>query len=72
MVVVGMAVQVVAVDSQSAGHHHALDGAPAPVLGHGRAAVVSIRFAGEQMEREGHIHLTCTLGCVFILGAGVQ
>ena len=48
MVVVGVAVQVVAVNSQSAGHHHALNGASAAVLGDGRAAVVSVRFPGEQ------------------------
>lgn len=46
--VVGMAEQVVAVDSKRAGHHHTLNGAPAAVLGEGRAAVVSIRFPGEQ------------------------
>lgn len=48
MVVVGMTEQVVAVDSKRAGHHHTLNGAPAAVLGEGRAAVVSIRFPGEQ------------------------
>lgn len=52
MVVVGMAVQVVAVDSQSTGHHHTLNGAPAAVLGDGRAAVVSIRFPVQQREKE--------------------
>lgn len=46
--VVGMAVQVVAVDSQSAGHHHTLNWAPAAVLGDRRAAVVSIRFPKKQ------------------------
>ncbi len=44
MVVVGMAVQVVAMDSKSTGHHHTLGGAPASVLRDGRAAVVSVRF----------------------------
>lgn len=48
--VVGVTVQVVAVDSQAAGHHHAFDGAPAPVLRDGRAAIVSIRFPGEWRE----------------------
>ena len=64
MVVVGVAVQVVAVDSQSAGHHHALDGAPAPVLDDGSAAVVSMRFPGEQRsrDRETHINL-CLVQC---------
>lgn len=52
MVVVGMAVQVVAVDSQGAGHHHTLDGATAAVLGNRRAAIVSVRFPGEQRQRE--------------------
>lgn len=60
MVVVGMAVQVVAVDSQSAGHHHTLNGAPAPVLDDGRAAVVSMRFPGEQRKREAETE-RCTL-----------
>lgn len=55
VVMVGMAVKVVAVDSQSAGHHHALDGAPALVLGHGRAAVVSIGFPGGQRDRKRNI-----------------
>lgn len=41
---VGMAVQVVAVDSHSTGHHHTLNGAPALVLGDRRAAIISIRF----------------------------
>lgn len=55
--VVGMAVQVIAVDSQSAGHHHALDGAPAPVLGDGGAAVVSVRFqlCGKQSAHLCHM-----------------
>lgn len=52
MVMVGVAVQVVAMDSQSAGHHHTLNGAPAAVLGEGRAAVVSVGFPGKQRGRQ--------------------
>lgn len=55
MVVVGVAVQVVAVDSQSTGHHHTLDGAPALVLGDRRAAIISIRFPGKQKETRIHL-----------------
>jgi len=56
VVVVGVAVQVVAMDSQAARHHHALDWAPAPVLRDGRAAVVSIRLPGEQRRK---VNVTC-------------
>lgn len=55
MVVVGMAVQVVAVDSQTTRHHHTLYGAPALVLGDGRAAIISVRFPVKQ--RETYINL---------------
>lgn len=44
----GVAVQMVAWNSQSTRHHHALNGAPAAVLGAGRAAVVPVRFPEEQ------------------------
>lgn len=52
MVVMG-AVQVVAMDSESTGHHHTPDGAPAAVLGNGRAAVVSVRFPKTQRNLTG-------------------
>lgn len=51
VVVVGVAVQVVAVDSQSTGHHHTPDGAPAAVLRNGGAAVVSVRFPETQKQK---------------------
>lgn len=51
VVVVSVAVQVVAVDSQSTGHHHTPDGAPAAVLRNGRAAVVSVRFPKTQRNK---------------------
>lgn len=54
VMVVGMAVQVIAMDPQSAGYHHTLNGAPAPVLGDGRAAVVSVRFPVKQRHREAY------------------
>lgn len=54
VLMVGVVVQVVAMDSQSAGHHHTLDRAPAPVLGGDvgdvGAAVVSIRLPGGQRD----------------------
>lgn len=65
MVVVGVAVQVVAVDSQSTGHHHTLDGASAAVLGNGRAAVVSIRFPAERREREAHSFILQVGLCIY-------
>lgn len=65
--VVGMAIQVVAVDSKSTGHHHTLDRAPALVLGHGRAAVVSIRFPEEHRQTEAH-QFTLNIGfCSFYI-----
>lgn len=52
MVMVGVTVQVVAVDSQSTGNHHTFNWAPASVLRDGRAAIVSIGFSGKIFERE--------------------
>lgn len=62
-----MAVQVVAVNSQSTGHHHTLDGAPASVLGDRGAAVVSIRFPGEQRQIEAHSFNLHTELCIYCM-----
>lgn len=66
--VVGVAVQVVAVDSQSTGHHHTLNRAPAAVLGDRGAAVVSIRFPEKRRQRGTFIYPA--LHCVLALMQG--
>lgn len=67
MVGVGVAVQVVAVDSQSTRYPYTLNGAPALILRDRRAAIISIRFPRKQRggeivtEKEEHINFQSTL-----------
>lgn len=62
VVEVGVAVQVVGMDPQGAGHHHALNGAPAAVLGDGGAAEVSVGFPATQ---RGTAWSTLSSKCLF-------
>lgn len=52
-----MAVHVVARHTQSTGHHHTFDGAPAAVLGARRAAIIPVRFQlrGKQSTHLCHV-----------------
>lgn len=63
VVMVGVAVQVVAVDSQSTGHHHTLDRTAALFLADGRAAIVSVRF---QLRSKQSAHLCHMLVVVHV------